>query len=234
MERFISLLVASVCTAPLFYFLVSGLVFVSNKGLTGDSGLAVAYLGTWGGFLAAFAGFFVVWFLARYFLVENYLRYIQIYDGMALVAWLVLYLSWTSDQPYTLDYSDRRAVLSVEARLTKSFLKGAAIDSLIEFQYIGQDLDEPHPDRIREEGEFVILPWDTTPLEANKWEVRVFVRNKPVDFMLNIPRRPQQSTDWSGWTAPAPGQQDELLPADVQQNFTIRYRFRLIPYGAQE
>ncbi|GAB3931076.1 hypothetical protein [Larkinella terrae] len=234
MERFATLLVASICTAPLFFFLVSGLVFASNRGLNGDSGLAAAYLGTWGGFLAAFVGFFVVWFLARYYLAENYLRYLQIYDGVALVGWFVLYLNWTSDQPYSLDYSDRRAVLSIEARLPKSFLNGAKIDSLIEFQYIGQDMDEPHPDQIREEGDFVILPWDTTPLDANKWKMRIFVYNKPVDFILNIPRHPQQSTEWSVWTAPVPEQQDGPLPDGVQQNLTIRYRFRLIPYGIQE
>lgn len=234
MERFITLLVASICTAPLFYFLVSGIVFATNKGLSGDSGMAVAYLGTWGGFLAAFVGFFVVWFLARYFLVDNYLRYLQIYDGVALVGWFVLYLNWTSDQPYSLQYSDRRAVLSVEGRLTKPFLKDAAIDSVLTFQYIGQDLDEPHPDRIREEGNFVILPWDTTPLEVNKWKIRVFFHNKPVDFLLNLPRHPEKSTEWSAWTAPLPEQQDEPLPDGVQQNLTIRYRFRLIPYGSQE
>jgi hypothetical protein len=233
MERFLTLLVASLCAAPLFYFLVSGIVFVSNKGASGDSGMAVAYLGVWGGFLAAFAGFFLVWFLARYFLVENYLRYLQIFDGVALVGWFVLYMSWSDKQDYRLEYPDRRAVVMVEVRSTRSFLNGKTIDSQLTPQLYGQNLDIKHPDQIREEGDFVILPWETTPISLKSWEVWLFVNNKRVSFPLDLPKRPSESTEWSGWMAPS-ATQEEPLPAGVLQNVAIRYRFRLIPYGSQE
>ncbi|GAB3914753.1 hypothetical protein GCM10028803_60650 [Larkinella knui] len=228
-----TLLVASLCAAPLFYFLFAEITIALNSNPSGpDARLGVAYLATWGGFLAAFTGFFLIWFLARYFLVEQYLRYLQIFDGIALVGWIALYLGWSDKQEYSLNYPDHRAVVEVEVRSTRSFLNGAAIDSILIPQFYGQDLSNPHPDRIREEGDFVILPWETTPISLKRWEMFVFVRNERVRFPLDLPKRPQASTDWSGWMAPS-GDQDGPLPEGVRQNITLRYRFRLVPYGSQ-
>jgi hypothetical protein len=84
MERFLTLFIASLCAVPLFYFLFAEATIALNSQAVGpNTRLGVAYLATWGGFLAAFAGFFVVWFLARFFLIENYMRYLQIFDGTA-------------------------------------------------------------------------------------------------------------------------------------------------------
>ncbi|GAB3320737.1 hypothetical protein GCM10027299_14270 [Larkinella ripae] len=233
MERFVTLFVASLCAAPLFFFLFSGIVFSMNKGLSGDSGLGAAYLGTWGGFLAAFAGFFLVWFLAQRFLADHYLRSLQVFDGVALIGWIVAYFIWSDDQPYVLNYSDQRAVLEVEVRLTKPFLNGQAIDSTVSFQFIGQDFESRQSVQTREEGNAVILPWETTPYEINGWRMRVFVRNQPVDFRLDLPKRPLESTDWSGWSPPDVGQQREPLPNGVLASMALRYRFRLEPYGVR-
>ncbi|WP_421828875.1 hypothetical protein [Larkinella sp.] len=234
MERFFTLFVASLCAAPLFYFLFFEVTVALNSHATGpDARLGVAYLATWGGFLAAFIGFFVVWFLARYFLVENYIRHLQIFDGIALIIWFILYLNWSDQQEYRLEYADHRAVVEVEMRATQSFLKGAAIDSVLIPQFIGQDLDNPHPDRIRQEGNFVILPWETTPISLKKWHMRVFVHNTPVDFPLDLPKRPQASTDWSAWLTPAAKQEDPL-PDGALEHIALRYRFRLIPHGSPD
>lgn len=232
MERFTTLFIASLCAAPLFYFLFSAAVVGLSDPSGPDARLGVAYLATWGGFLAAFTSFFLTWFLINRFLAGPYLHFIQLFDGLALIGWFVVYMIWSDDQPYRLNYPDHRAVLAVEVRMTKPYLNGQSIDSILEFQYIGQDFDTQHPDPIREEGNFVILPWETTPFEVNKWKMRVFVRNKPVDFMLNLPRRPLESTNWSSWEAPRVEQQQEPLPDGVLQNMTLRYCFRLEPYGA--
>ncbi|GAB3960319.1 hypothetical protein GCM10028805_57710 [Spirosoma harenae] len=235
MERFLTLFVASLCAAPLIYFLFSQTVVALNSHPSGpDDRLGVAYLATWGGFLAAFVGFFLVWFLAQRFLVEHYLRYLQIFDGAALIGWVVVYLIWSNDQPYTLNYPYARPVLDVEMRLTKSYLNGAAIDSLVEFQYIGQDFKSLEPMHVRQEGNWMILPWGTTPFDVNKWQMRVFVRNHTVDFLLKLPKRPQESTAWSDWVSPVPEQQQEPLPDTLTQNMGLRYRFRLVPHGSQQ
>ncbi|MFC5412106.1 hypothetical protein ACFPMF_22465 [Larkinella bovis] len=234
MERFLTLLIASLCAAPLYFFLFSGIVFSMNKGLSGDSGMAVAYFGTWGGFLAAFVGFWLTWLLAQRLLADHFLRYLQLFDGVALIGWLVTYLIWSADEPYVLQYADHRAVLDVEARVPKAFLNGQAIDSALGFQFIGQDFESRLPMPVREEGGFVILPWQTTPYEINKWRMRVFVYNEPVDYQLDLPKHPQESTAWSGWITPSAGQQSEPLPARMAQNFTLRYRFRLVPHGSPD
>ncbi|KAA9355289.1 hypothetical protein [Larkinella humicola] len=234
MERFFTLFVASLCAAPLFYFLFSEVTVALNSQATGpDARLGVAYLATWGGFLAAFVGFFVVWFLARYCLVETYLRYLQVFDGIALIGWFVFYLNWSDQQEYRLDYPNHRAVLEVEMRAAQSFLKGEPIDKVLIPQFIGQDLDMSHVDRIRKEGNFVILPWETTPISLKKWQMRVFVHTTPVDFPLDLPRRPQASTDWSAWLIPSDKQEDPL-PDGALEHTALRYRFRLIPHGSPE
>ncbi|MCY7350280.1 MAG: hypothetical protein LH606_06390 [Cytophagaceae bacterium] len=62
--------------------------------------------------------------------------------------------------------------------------------------------------------------------------MRVFIRNQPVLFVLDLPKRPTQSTDWSGWSEPMAYQEDPL-PEDARQGLSLRYRFRLIAHGVQ-
>ncbi|MGA0557299.1 hypothetical protein ACO2Q8_11650 [Larkinella sp. VNQ87] len=231
MERFLTLFITSLCIAPLFFFVFAGVFFSMHKG-SGEGSLGVAYFGTWFGFLISFFGFFLVWWLAQRFVTGTYLRYLQIFDGAALIGWVVVYLIWSEDQPKTLNYPDHRPELDVEVRFTKSYLNGAAIDSLVEFQYIGQDFESLQPMHVREEGNWMILPWGTTPLEVNKWQLRVFVRNYTVDFQLKLPKRPQESTAWSDWVKPAAEQQQEPLPDILTQSMALRYRFRLVPHGS--
>ena len=72
-----------------------------------------------------------------------------------------------------------------------------------------------------------MLPWETTPLAVSAWEVRVFLRDTPSVFRLGLPKRPAASTDWSEWIPPA-AVEGYAAPAGL----SLRYRFRLIPYGA--
>ncbi|GAB2559692.1 hypothetical protein [Spirosoma areae] len=234
MERFLTLLVASLCAAPLAYFATYWLIVAMNQDAHGpDARLGAAYLSVWGGFAAVPVGFFLVWFLASRFLLPEHLRLLQIIDVVGIVGWGIVYLNYSGKQPQRLAYADHRAVLEVELRATKAMLAGRSIDSLVSIRYyVGTNFDTPHPDRVREEGDAVILPWETVPYEVTEWGVVVFLKNQPVLFWLDLPRRPEKSTDWSGWGTPV-HYQDSAIPDEARQGLTLRYRFRLVPHGQQ-
>ena len=82
--------------------------------------------------------------------------------------------------------------------------------------------------QIRAEGDFEILPWETTPYRVKEWAIQIIVQNHDLwtRFDLDLPTRPTESTDWSPWLIPSQKEGYEV-PKDV----TLRYRFRLIPYG---
>lgn len=233
MERFLTLLIASLCAAPLFYFATAKFIVVLNQDASSpDDRLGVAYLSTYLGFIAIPVGFFIVWFLASRFLLPQHIRLLQIADVIALTGWGIIYGNYQNKQPQRLEYSDHRPVLEIELRATKTLLGGRSLDSLIEMRYYGGTdfMATSHPERIREEGDSVILPWETIPYEVKEWGMVVFLPNTAVLFRIDLPRRPTQSTDWSGWIKPG-SYQEKPIPEEAQQGLTLRYRFRLVPYG---
>ncbi len=234
MERMLYSLLASLCTAPLFYFATYWLVIALNRNTHGsDSQLGVAYLSVFGGFIAAIAGFALVWLLTYRFLLPQYLRIVQVVILIATVGWGLVYMSFANKQPQKLDYADQRAVLEVELRATKTVLGKGTIDSLTAMDFVGgTNFDQPHPDQVRDEGEAMILPWETVVDKVDQWHMRVFLQNQPMLFPLDLPRRPEKSTEWSGWLAPVQ-YQDFPLPETARQGLTLRYRFRLKPYGTE-
>lgn len=234
MERVLSSIVASLCVAPLFYVGTSWLLITLNQDTHGpDSRLAVAYLSTFGGFAATIFGFFLIWFLTNNLLMPHYLRVVQIFDAIGIVGWVIVYFSFSAQQPQRLDYDGHRAVLEVELRATKALLDQRPIDSVIQLNYCGgTDFTIGLSDPVREEGQTVILSWQTVPYEVKEWKMCVFLENRPILFPLDLPKRPTQSTDWSGWIKPVQ-YQDSPLPEEALANLTLRYRFRLIPYGQQ-
>jgi hypothetical protein len=234
MERVLSSLLASLVAAPLFYFATAWLVVTLNRDAQGpDAGLGVAYLSVFGGFIVALIGFFLVWFLTNRFLMPQHLRLVQLAAVAGLVGWGIVYMNFEKTQPQRLDYGDLRAVLEVELRATKAILGQGAIDSLTSMDFIGgTNFDQKHPDQIREDGDAMILPWETLVHRVGKWEMRVFLQHKPVLFQLDLPQRPEKSTDWSGWAAPVQ-YQDVPIPDAARQGLTLRYRFRIKPYSEQ-
>ena len=234
MERILTLFITSLCAAPLFYFATGWLVVAFNQGArSADERLGMAYASTYGGMLAALAGFFLIWFLASRFLLPQHLRLLQVADALAVVGWGIVYLNYANKQPQRLAYADHRPVLEVELRARKALLGGRSITSIIQMRYYsGTNFEIPPPGGLREEGDAVILPWATVPYEVKEWGMVVFLENQPVLFRLDLPRRPTQSTDWSDWLKP--GQyQDYAIPQVAQQGLTLRYRFRLVPHGEQ-
>jgi hypothetical protein len=232
MERLLTVLIASLCVAILFGLLGATLVWWLTKDSGGgsDSSIAYGYFGILAGLGLAAIGFFLTWYLTQRFLLPTYLRYIQIADGIGLLALVVVWLMQASQEPVRLQYDRHWAALEVEARANKSLLGGEPVSSVISMDYSGGQSSGnfPKPESAREEGSFVILPWATAPFQVKTWDVRVFLRGEPVLFTLGLPKYPTQSTEWSNWMPPIQ-YQEHVVPANVQQGLTLRYRFRLIP-----
>ncbi|SFD68438.1 hypothetical protein [Spirosoma endophyticum] len=232
MERFLTVLVASLCISPLGFMSGAYVVDWMTKDAGGgsDDQMAYGYFMILAGLALGAISFFIVWYLAQRFLVADYLNYLQIADGIVLAGWLTVWLIHSAQQPQRLLFDGRWAALEVEVRTEKSLLVNDLISSAISMDYIGgaNSGNFPKPEAIREEGKFVILPWATAPMFVNKWQVRVFLHNEPMLFTLDLPRNPTQSSDWSGWVAPTQ-YQENVIPSDVQQKLTLRYRLRLVP-----
>jgi hypothetical protein len=198
-----------------------------TRGSTGtDSGIAAAYVSVVIGILGAVLGFVLVWVLARRFLTPGLMRPVQIGDAVLIIGWAFAWNRFMGPTP-KFEYSGQRPVLEVEARLSDSLLEDStASEVAIEFAG-GEDLSLPHPEVVRHEGGFTVLPWETTPIRVRAWEVRVLIHDTPSLFRLDLPKRPDASTQWSEWIAPS-----AAPDFDVPKGLFLRYRFRLIPSGA--
>jgi len=74
----------------------------------------------------------------------------------------------------TLEYTAGRGVLQIEARIARAILGVERIDAVASIDFAGgTDLSEPHPEHVRDDGDAVILPWETTPVSVRAWEIRV-------------------------------------------------------------
>jgi len=127
--------------------------------------------------------------------------------------------------PSPLEYDGARPQLEAEIRVPKAIGGAAAVDTVIFIEGLQYTR---HDDQIRTDGDFEILPWDTAPYRVKEWAIQLIVQNHDIwtRFDLDLPPRPTESTDWSPWLAPSL-QEGYDAPKDV----TLRYRFRLIPYG---
>lgn len=232
MERTLTVAIACLCLAPLLFMLGFGLVwlFTKDSGGGSDDQMAYGYFGILGGLALSGIGVALIWYLSSRFLVPTSLRYLQIADGILILGWLIYWGVNTAQQPQRLQYDGKWAALEIEVKAAKPLLKGSDIASAISMDYIGgqNSGNFPRSEAVREEGDFAILPWATAPMYVDKWEMRVFLHNKPVLFPLNLPRLPTQSIEWSSWIPPVQ-YQEYVIPADVQQKLTLRYRLRLVP-----
>jgi MFS family permease len=227
MGRSLAFVVTGVSAAPLLALAGFALTNVlARKGPGSDSTIAAGYIGVLGGLALAGVGFFVVGYLAQRFVGPAHLRYLLVVDAVLLIAGVVAWRGLLAESP-RLEYADQRAILEVEARIPKSRLGGASLESAsIDFTG-GPDASVPHPEAARDDGDAMILPWETTPIRVKRWEVRVFVRNAPSLFTLRLPARPEPSTEWSDWIRPSA--RDGSTAPD---GLTLRYRFLLRPHGS--
>ena len=163
---------------------------------------------------------------AQRFVPEQQVRYLLVADAVLLVIGIVVWRGMLAADPL-LEYDAGRGVLQVELRLPRAILGAEPIDAVASIDFAGgTDLSEPHPERVRDDGDAVVLPWETTPIRVRRWEIRVIVRGEPVLFTLPLPRKPASSADWSAWTRPSASQGSTRL-----DGMTLRHRFLVIPFG---
>jgi MFS family permease len=216
--------VTGIATAPLFALLAFWLTDLSlTSGGGPDGALANAYFTTLMGLLGGLAGGIGAAFITAWRLPARLRPHFLIADAI-LVVGLIAGWGFLFAEPSPLEYADARPVLEAEIRVPQ----GLGVDAIDAISFNEGLLDSRHDELVRNEDGFTILPWETTPYRVAAWEIQVIIANNPkwTRFVLDLPRRPTQSTEWSGWLMPTAGEALDL-PADV----ALRYRFRLIPYG---
>jgi hypothetical protein len=229
MERTLTLFAATLFTAPVICVLFAWLVVTIGAKPGSDATLDCTLLAILSGIAAAAAWIILLYRLAGQFITGPYLHYLQIANAILLCGWLVAAWMLLDDQPRKFEYSDRRAVLDVELRANASLLKGQPIEEVARIRFVGgEDFNLPHPEWVREEDSYVILPWETTLFSVQDWHVRVFLPGQTVSFKLNLPKCPESSVLWSDWFPPS-RYEDDAMPDGLM----LRYRFRLVPHGSQ-
>jgi hypothetical protein len=224
MGRGVVATLTGLCTAPLFGAFAFFLADLSvGPGSGPDGSIANAYLvlliaivaGLGGGVIAAVPMF---WLPPRF-------RLHALPGNAALVVAMIAGWQIFIADPSPLEYGDARPQIEAEIRVPKAIGGAAAISAIT---FIDDLLDTRHDDQVRTEGEFEILPWETTPYRVKEWAIQIIVQNHELwtRFDLELPTRPTESTDWSPWLAP--NQKDGY---EVPKDVVLRYRFRLTPYG---
>ena len=216
------------CAAPLCALAGFTLTasFLSSGGGGSDQTVAQGYVGLVGGTAVALVSSIAVGWVVRRTIPAQYLPYVLFADVVFLVVGIAAWRSFLAGDP-VLEYAEGRGVLQIELRIPRAVVGRESIDAVVAIDFAGgSDLSDPHPERVRDDGDAVILPWETTPVRVHAWEISVFVRGQPVLFVLPLPRVPTGSATWSDWIRSS-GKQTPTPPDEM----TLRYRFLVIPHG---
>jgi hypothetical protein len=234
MTRLLTFIATGLCVVPLCafagYFVTLKLLENSPQRGGDMTGMAIGWLGILAGLGSAFLGFAVTAFLASRLVAPERLFYLQIADGIIILAMVIGAIVWnakTADPP-PLDYYGREVFLELELRAPAARLQGEKLENVAGVSFWGgQGADVAHPENAREEGEFSILPVTIHPIMVKEWRVRVSphrVLEQAALFTLDLPKRPEKSTEWSDWIRSTAD--EEYKTAEW---LTLRYRFRLVP-----
>lgn len=218
--------ISGLCATPalaLFALAVADLVLGSGGG--SDQAIAKSYLALLGALFAAVAGGTGV-AIAASRLPARWRPHLLAIDGVVIVGLIVAWAVFMAD-PAALEYADARPLLEAELRIPKT---AGGRDLVQAFVFTEGLLDTLHDDRIRDDGAFVILPWETTPYRVRSWVIEVLLHgvDSSAMFSLDLPTRPVASTEWSNWL-PTDSSDDATVPPGL----ALRFRFRLIPYGQE-
>ncbi|GAB3905714.1 hypothetical protein GCM10028803_36980 [Larkinella knui] len=223
MERFLTVLAAALCAAPLFFIVaIRWLIpaikrwFLRGADLDFSGSLSL-------GAGIALGSFILIGSLAWFFSGRGYLRPTQMITGLMMAGWCLAWVVFAWNEPHTLDYHGKRAVLDAEIRIDKSLLNGRPLKEAVALSFTGGDFDRFHWDQVRHEGGFVVLPWEITVHTVYHWAIWSTVDYKKSYFELDLPYRPSHSTDWSGWAAPT-AHEGAIIPPGL----TLRYRLNLL------
>lgn len=225
MGRGVVAALTGLCTSPLFGVLAFCLADLAiGPGSGPDGSIANAYLVLLIAIAAGLCGGVVAAVAAAFWLPPRFRRHALIGDVLLVVAMIAGWQIFVAD-PSPLEYDGARPLIEAEIRVPKAIGGAAAVGAIA---FIDDLLETRHDDQIRTEGEFEILPWETTPYRVKEWAIQVILQNHEMwtRFDLDLPKRPAESTDWSPWLAPS-AKEGYDMPKDV----SLRYRFRLIPYG---
>jgi hypothetical protein len=187
-----------------------------------------------GGFVAGAVAFAATYLWVRSYLPAGYLKHVHKLDAAGIVAlliWaLVVFLGTT--QHSAPEYAGKRATLDVEIRAPKTLLADAPVTTLNAFLEKGKVEATRRLESARDEGDWMILPYELEVLSLNNWTVKVYRTNyqrsfeMPYYFKLALPRSPKGGVPWSDWIAPEP--RNEWSGDGVQ----IRYRWNVVPKDA--
>lgn len=227
MNRSLAFIATGLCAAPLL--VIAGMTLthsLTRPGGGSDQTIAQGYATVLGGIALAIVGGALIWYLTRHFVPENRVGYLLAIDVVVLVIGLVTWQRTFSETP-RLESAEGTPLLQVELRIPQDVLAGDQVDAVVAIDFAGgDDASVPHPELARVEGNAVILPWETTPIRVNAWQIRVMVRDAEMMFDLPFARAPDPSTVWSGWIGPA---------SDGPRNpegVTLRYRYQVIARGS--
>lgn len=226
MSRTFTLILTGLCVAPLFAFAGFGLsIFITGEGGGSDTAIANGVLALVVGIVVAIVGGIVTARLAARFVPPKRQYFLLIGDGALFCIWIAA-LSIATWEPSELRYEGSQALLEAEIRVEKTAYGRDAVGTV----YFNEGmLDSLHSDSLREEGDYFITPWDTVPYKVRSWNIDVMLNGhqKWIRFPVDLPARPQPSTDWSDWQLPIPAEDHE-----TPEGIGLRYRFRLVPYGS--
>ncbi|AUD01411.1 hypothetical protein [Spirosoma pollinicola] len=227
MERYVTAFVFGLCAAPLFFILTLTAIDSINRSDPGQGpSLSTSLLL---GVILALVGFIVTGGLALFYGGHGYLRPIQTTTALMLAGWSIAGAIFAWHEPRQLDYSGRQGVLEAEIRVATSLLDTLKPDQVIVPSFLGGSFDQLHTEQIRHEGNFLIIPWETTVNVVYNWSIWVTLRySQHLYFPMNLPYRPTQSTEWSDWSGPAPHKN-----STTPEGISLRYRFKLVPQSVQ-
>jgi hypothetical protein len=208
--------------------------FPRSPGLTGgERAVGVGIAAYLGGFGAGVVTFAITFMWARFYIPDDLLKVAQAVSAMAiagLVIWgAVAYLGIAQHAPP--EYAGQRATLDIEIRAPKSLLDGAPVTVLSAFLENGSVRATRYLDCARDEGDWLVLPYELDVFSLHDWTAKVYRTNKhnsemPYYFRLALPRSPKGAVPWSDWVAPEP------RDAWATDGVRIRYRWKLRPADA--
>lgn len=227
MERFLTAFVSALCAAPLLFILT--LQFIDNSNRLDPSQRPNLSDSLLLGVGVALIGFVLIggsaWFLAT----NGYLRPLQVGTALMVAGWSLTGAVFAWKEPRSLDYSKQRGVLEAEIRVAKSLLENQPLTRAVIPSFTGGSFEHSDVRRVRDEGDFMVIPWETTVTVVYNWSIWItLLQAKHVYFPMKLPYRPTQSTNWSAWETPSP-HKHSITPTGI----TLRYRFRLLAQSAE-
>lgn len=196
-----------------------------------DDQIATSMLNLLAGLVVGAAAFGATFWLVRARVPEGRLRALQVADGVVLAALAgsaAVLRSRDAARPAP-QYDRAWARLEVEVRVAKSLLAGKRLTDEISVSFgSGDSMESPHPERIRDEGDALVLPVDVTVVKLRGWSVDVLHADRRYSFPLGFPDVPPGSLPWTGWIAAAP-EKGRTGASDIR----VRARWVVEPYETE-